>query len=175
MQSENFALTEADCYALTFWTKMVTAANCLLVPLSNPQEDPAQLWLILQLPTAKIYSTLSVSRRRIVCHTGFVAPCSLPWNGVMYLSVRPSVVSRDLHLGSAATITHFAPKFKVLAADWRSHFSHEVTVFDTMYNSSGPTWNLILGMVWFTFGGWVCQLVEVMGKYTGLSAEMLSI
>lgn len=96
---ENIALKESQCDVITFWTKMVTAAN----------------FPLLQKMTLHILTMFGSTYR---CESAF-----LTMNTVknQYCS---GLTNEHLHQCVRLAITPFEPKFKALVADTRCHFSH---------------------------------------------------
>lgn len=96
---ENIALKQTQCDVITFWTKLVTAAN----------------FPLLQKMALHI---LTMFGSTYCCESAFSTM------NVVKNKYRSGLTNEHLHQCVRLAITPFVPKFKVLATDTRCHFSH---------------------------------------------------
>lgn len=96
---ENIALKESQCDVITFWTKMVTAAN----------------FPLLQKMALHILTMFGSTYR---CESAFLTM------NVVKNQYCSGLTNEHLHQCVRLAITPFEPKFKALVADTRCHFSH---------------------------------------------------
>ncbi|XP_019748101.1 general transcription factor II-I repeat domain-containing protein 2-like [Hippocampus comes] len=96
---ENIALKEAQCDAVTFWTRMVTAAN---YPLLHKLAINILTMFGSTYRCESAFSTMNIVKN-------------------MY---RTRLTNEHLHQCLRLAITPFVPKFKVLATSTKCNFSH---------------------------------------------------
>ena len=96
---ENIALKEAQCDAITFWTKMVTAAK---YPLLHKLAVNVLTMFGSTYRCESAFSTMNIVKNKY----------------------RTRLTNEHLHQCLRLAITPFVPNFKVLATSSKCHFSH---------------------------------------------------